>query len=55
MLIALPCLRCGCWVWLAWADYLDVVASDSLHRNWPYVCRSCRSVGTSHALEDPPC
>jgi hypothetical protein len=48
-LIELPCSRCGRRVWLAWADYLDAVASDSPRRQWPYVCRPCR------AAEVPPC
>jgi hypothetical protein len=52
MLIDLPCARCGRSVWLAWADYLDAVASDSPWRNWPYVCRSCRPPATSQTPEE---
>ena len=52
MLIDLPCSRCGRSVWLAWADYLDAVASNSQHRNWPYVCRSCRVPGPPEGREE---
>ena len=55
MLIDLPCGRCGRFVWLAWSDDLDVVASDRPKRSRPYVCRNCRSQGTNDTLEDPRC
>jgi hypothetical protein len=52
MLIDLPCARCGRSVWLPWADYLDVVASNSPRHNCPYVCQNCRPPATSQTPEE---
>ena len=52
MLIDLPCSQCGRSIGLSWSDYLDAVASDSQRRNWPYVCRGCRSQSAPETQEE---